>query len=118
MIIGTFKYDPEADIYDGHLRTLAMCVGLSVRPNADVSGTEPAYRIIADGSAAEVGAAWVRKQANGRKFLSVSIDDPVLPYPIYAALFMNEEGLVGTLVWNRPKSGTKIVPKAPAKAQI
>ena len=53
----------------------------------------------------ELGAAW-QKQAKGteRDYLSVKLDDPSFPAPIYATLVEveGEEGM--QLIWSRPNT--------------
>jgi uncharacterized protein (DUF736 family) len=50
----------------------------------------------------ELGAAWQKVSAEGRDYLSVKLDDPSFPAPIYATLIEveGEEGL--QLIWSRP----------------
>jgi uncharacterized protein (DUF736 family) len=61
----------------------------------------PQFRIFS--GAVELGAAW-QKTAQGteRDYLSVKLDDPSFPAPIYATLVEveGEEGL--QLIWSRP----------------
>jgi hypothetical protein len=59
----------------------------------------PDYRILA--GATEFGAAWKKTSNEGRDYLSVKLDDPSFPTPIYATLIEveGEEGL--SLIWSR-----------------
>jgi uncharacterized protein (DUF736 family) len=52
--------------------------------------------------ATEFGAAWKKTSKRDRDYLSVKLDDPSLPAPIYASLIEveGEEGL--QLIWSRP----------------
>jgi len=52
-----------------------------------------------------LGAAWPAKGSgeNGREYLSVKLDDPSFPEPIYAALFDDDED-GAQLAWNRLRS--------------
>lgn len=61
----------------------------------------PHFRIFA-GSSVELGAAWQKVSNEGRDYLSVKLDDPSFPAPIYATLIEveGEEGL--QLIWSRP----------------
>jgi uncharacterized protein (DUF736 family) len=36
-----------------------------------------------------------------RDYISVKIDDPSLPAPLYARLFAEEDGKTHTLIWTR-----------------
>ena len=108
MIIGNFNYDAKADTYEGVIRTLTLfSTQLHLRPIEKSGDKEPDYRIVAETSEGtiEVGAAWKRKSEKGQDFLSVSMDDPGLSYPLNAALFRSESGDSAVLVWNRKKPG-------------
>ena len=50
----------------------------------------------------QLGAAWQKVSNEGRDYLSVKLDDPSFPAPIYATLIEveGEEGL--QLIWSRP----------------
>src|SRR5258707_4406183 len=52
---------------------------------------------------AEIGAAWPKRSAEQRDYLSVKLDDPSFNAPIYANLFNDEEGEGYTLIWSRPQ---------------
>ena len=50
----------------------------------------------------ELGAAWQKRSEQDRDYLSVKIDDPSFPAPIYATL-TEVEGEDGyQLIWSRP----------------
>lgn len=50
----------------------------------------------------EFGAAWQKTSDEGRDYLSVKLDDPSFPAPIYANL-IEVEGTEGLqLIWSRP----------------
>ena len=51
---------------------------------------------------AEIGAAWPKRSAEHRDYLSVKLDDPSFNAPIYANLFDDEEGEGYSLIWSRP----------------
>ena len=46
-------------------------------------------------------AAWPKRSAEGRDYLSVKLDDPSFNAPIYANLFDDEDGEGYTLIWSR-----------------
>ena len=50
---------------------------------------------------AEIGAGWAKRSSEGRDYLSVKIDDPSLPAPLYARLFAEEDGKTHLLIWTR-----------------
>ena len=60
----------------------------------------PSHRIFV--GRAEVGAAWSKRSAEQRDYLSVKLDDPSFNAPIYANLFDDEGGEGFTLIWSRP----------------
>ena len=63
---------------------------------------DPLFRIFA-GANVELGAAWQkRSEQTGNDYLSVKLDDPSFPAPIYATLTQieGEEGY--QLIWSRP----------------
>ena len=50
----------------------------------------------------ELGAAWTRKaKETGREYLSVKLDDPSFPQPIYASLVEAETEGSYNLIWSR-----------------
>jgi uncharacterized protein (DUF736 family) len=50
----------------------------------------------------ELGAAWTRKaRETGREYLSVKLDDPSFPQPIYASLVEAEAEGSFNLIWSR-----------------
>jgi uncharacterized protein (DUF736 family) len=50
----------------------------------------------------ELGAAWQKVSAEGRDYLSVKLDDPSFPAPIYATLIEVEGEEALQLIWSRP----------------
>jgi uncharacterized protein (DUF736 family) len=105
MIIGNFLYDPEKDTYSGDITTLTLQRdNVSLRPNKKSGEREPDYRIVHEqgGASVEFGAAWKRESEKGRAFLSLVLDDPALPTPVNAALFLSDADATARLVWQRP----------------
>ena len=98
--IGTFIR--AGDIYTGTLLTLTLNVTVNIIPTERNSDQGPDYRIY--WGSVDCGAAWKRTSEAGRECLSVKIDDPAFPHPIYASLYPDDEepGLFN-LVWKRPK---------------
>jgi uncharacterized protein (DUF736 family) len=85
-----------------------------MRPNDKSSEKESDYRITQqrlDGTV-EFGAAWKRTGEGGREFLSIMLDDPSLPSPLNAVMFVADNGEGTRLVWQRPP---KKAPAAEAK---
>lgn len=97
--IGNFA--KAGDLYTGSILTLTLCVTVTLFPVERTSEKAPDYRI--QFGAAEVGAGWNRTTSDGREFISIKIDDPALPYPIYAGLYRGDDPDYLTLVWSRPE---------------
>jgi uncharacterized protein (DUF736 family) len=94
--IGSFT--PSADGFTGSIKTLTLNVKTAVlRPNEKSDDKAPDYRIFA--GATEFGAAWKKTSQQNREYLSVKLDDPSFPAPIYASLVEVEGG--HSLIWSR-----------------
>ena len=99
--IGSFK--KSGSEYAGEISTLTVqAKNVRIIPEAArANDTVPSHRVFL--GKAEVGAAWMRRSAESRDYLSIKLDDPSLPAPIYANLFENEGGEVYSLVWSRSR---------------
>ena len=64
----------------------------------------PDFRIFAGKT--EFGAAWKKTSRENRDYLSVKLDDPSFPAPIYASLVDAPEGSGDgySLIWSRSRS--------------
>ena len=103
---------PENEGFKGKLRTLSHKLRLELQPNDDKRGDgSPDFVVYADegGDMVEIGAAWQRQvQArganNGRRFLSITLDDPSFPAPLNVAAFQpDQDGLPWGITWTRPR---------------
>ena len=96
--IGTFLKSGDGS-YSGSIKTLSLNVKQAqLRPVAKESDNAPDFRIFANGT--EFGAAWTKTaRETNRDYLSVKLDDPSFPAPIYANLVDGEDGY--NLVWSR-----------------
>jgi len=65
------------------------------------SANAPGHRIFV--GRAEVGAAWSKRSAEQRDYLSVKLDDPSFNAPIYANLVQVAEGEGSALIWSRSR---------------
>ena len=54
---------------------------------------------VRDAVAAEIGAAWNRTSKGGNSYISVKLDDPSFPAPVYANLI--DRNGKPTLIWAR-----------------
>lgn len=102
--IGTFTF--ANDQFSGAIRTLHQTIKCRIVPVADKRNDEsPDYRVVA-GNGYELGAAWAKVSRNDRGYLSVSIDDPSLPAPIYARLLeSSDKPGEHELLWSRARRG-------------
>ena len=95
--IGNFT--KSGDRYTGAVRTLTLNVKAQIAPAEKENDKAPDYRVFA--GAIELGAAWRKTSSAGREYLSVKLDDPSLPAPIYASLVEAEGEGEFTLIWSR-----------------
>jgi uncharacterized protein (DUF736 family) len=117
MIIGTFVYDKETDSFSGDIATLHFqYFQVHIKPAGKNAEKGPDYRLIAGTPHGhiELGAGWKRTSDQGRDFISVSLDSPLLDAPLNVALFNAEKGTGAIMVWNRPRAEPKTA-KSPAK---
>jgi uncharacterized protein (DUF736 family) len=96
--IGTFTSNGNG--FTGTVRTRTL--NAKARFNRVENPTEkgPLFRIYA--GAVELGAAWQKTSGEGRDYLSVKLDDPSFPAPIYATLVEVEGESDMQLIWSRP----------------
>jgi len=96
--IGTFTSTENG--FTGSIRTLALNVKARIARVENPSDKGPQFRVYA--GSVELGAAWQKTSGEGRDYLSVKLDDPSFPAPIYATLaeVEGEDGL--QLIWSRP----------------
>ena len=96
--IGTFTRG-ENGIYTGEIRTLTLRVKASIRPVERDNDKAPDHRVSANG--VEFGACWTKAARDtGTEYLSVKLDDPSFPAPIYATLVQGDDGTM-KLIWSR-----------------
>ena len=97
-IIGTFT---AADYgYIGSIKTLTLNIKARFAAFEKDNDKAPDYRIFS--GVTEFGAAWKKTARDSdREYLSVKLDDPSFPAPIYASL-VKVDGAEGfTLIWSR-----------------
>jgi uncharacterized protein (DUF736 family) len=102
--IGTFAFANEQ--FSGTVRSLNLNIKARIVPVADKrSEDSPDYRVVT-GNGYELGVAWARVSRSNRGYLSVSLDDPSLPAPIYARL-IESSATPGEheLLWSRARRG-------------
>jgi uncharacterized protein (DUF736 family) len=97
--IGTFTSTETG--FTGSIRTLALNVKARIARVDNPSDKGPHFRIYAGN--VELGAAWQkRSNESDRDYLSVKLDDPSFPAPIYAKLTEVEDQEGYQLIWSRP----------------
>lgn len=99
--IGTFTRSNGS--YTGTVKTLSINAKTTVKPADKTNDRGPDYRILT-GSNVEFGAAWKKTSGDGREYLSVKLDDPSFPAPIYASLVEADEPNTYSLIWSRRNS--------------
>lgn len=96
--IGAFSRD-ESGTYTGTIRTLTLNVKATLRPVAKENEKAPDYRVQA--GAVEIGAGWLKEARDtGVEYLSLKLDDPSFPAPIFANLVQGDGG-EHKLIWSR-----------------
>jgi uncharacterized protein (DUF736 family) len=100
--IGTFTRN-ETGAFIGEIVTLSFqAKNVRLVPETNrANENAPSHRAFV--GRAEIGAAWPKRSAEHRDYLSVKLDDPSFTAPIYANLFNDEEGEGYTLIWSRPQ---------------
>ena len=100
-VIGTFSV--AKDGYAGTIRTLTLNakVQLVANERREADGA-PDFRIMV--GTAEIGAAWRRpRRGSDETYLSVRLDDPALPQPIFGALIEDTGNATARLIWRRDR---------------
>ncbi|MBM6595363.1 DUF736 domain-containing protein [Microvirga pudoricolor] len=95
--IGTFTKSDNGS-FNGAVKTLALNVKAKIVPADKANEQAPDYRIFAGNT--EFGAAWAKRSREGRDYLSVKLDDPSFPAPIFGSLVEGEDG-EHSLIWSR-----------------
>ena len=96
--IGTFTAADNG--YTGSVKTLTLNVKAKFVATEKENDKAPDFRIFA--GATEFGAAWKKTaRESDREYLSVKLDDPSFPAPIYASLVKGEGDDSFTLIWSR-----------------
>ena len=98
-IIGNFTKSSDDSSFVGTVKTVALNVKAKITPAEKDNDKAPDYRIYA--STTEFGAAWKKISNAGRDYLSVKLDDPSFPAPIFASLVAVEGKDDFALIWSR-----------------
>ena len=116
--IGSFTADKKGVM---HGRVYGLGIGstpVMFEPQTSKDGKQY-FRLIADPAkeAYEIGAAFP-KDKDGMAYHSVSIESPVLPAPINAALFLDKESGAYNLVWNRQEEDKELKAEATVNVNV
>ena len=96
--IGTFTASNNG--FTGSVKTLTLNVKAKFVATEAENDRAPNFRIVA--GTTEFGAAWKKTaKESDREYLSVKLDDPSFPAPIYASLVKGEGDDSYTLIWSR-----------------
>ncbi len=95
--IGNFRRDASGEIA-GTIKTLTLNAKTVFRPADKDNEKAPDYRLFA--GPVEIGAAWKKTSREDREYLSVKLDDPSFPAPVYTSLVQGE-GDEHRLLWSR-----------------
>jgi len=96
--IGTFTQAANCS-FTGTIKTLTLNAKATLRPIDKESDKAPDYRL-AVGSV-ECGAGWKKTSREGREYISVKLDDPSFPAPIYATMSETDSAGEYALIWSR-----------------
>ncbi|GAN80363.1 DUF736 domain-containing protein [Acidocella aminolytica] len=94
-IIGTFTRDEHG--FNGTIKTLTLNVKAQIKKVEVSSEKAPDYRITA--GSVELGAGWTKTSKEGREYISLKLDDPSFPAPVFANLVEQDSGF--GLIWTR-----------------
>ena len=95
--IGNFTQAANGS-FTGTIKTLTLNAKATLRPVDKESEKAPDYRL-AVGSV-ECGAGWKKTSRENRDYISVKLDDPAFPAPIYATLSETETAGEYALIWS------------------
>ncbi|MBB4368255.1 uncharacterized protein (DUF736 family) [Bradyrhizobium sp. cir1] len=96
--IGNFTASDNG--YIGSIKTLTLNIKARFAASEKDNEKAPDYRIFA--GMIEFGAAWKKTaRETDREYLSVKLDDPTFPAPIYASLVKVEGDEGFALIWSR-----------------
>lgn len=96
--IGTFTASDNG--YTGMIKTVTLSIKAKFVASGKDNDKAPDYRIFA--GATEFGAAWKKTARDSdREYLSVKLDDPSFPAPVYASLVRVDGEEDYNLIWSR-----------------
>jgi uncharacterized protein (DUF736 family) len=105
MIIGKFSH--EVTKFVGQIKTLGFETDAVIQQATKHSEKAPDFRIV-DKAGFDIGVAYDEISERQNRYLSVQLDSPTFPKPVYCALVQTTNGW--ELKWQRqkPKPETKV----------
>ena len=97
-IIGTFT-KADNGTFSGTIATLTLKAKSTIRPVDKESDKAPDHRLAV--GTIECGAGWTKTSREGRGYLSIKLDDPTFPAPLYATLVETDTVGEYALIWSR-----------------
>ena len=85
--------------YSGSVKTLTLYVKARITPVDKANDRPPTSASTRCAARSSSGPRGEKPPNEGREYLSVKLDDPSFPAPIYASLVEVEDGL--SLIWSR-----------------
>lgn len=98
MNLGTFT-KTDNGTFTGTITSLTLKAKTTFRPIEKEGEKAPDYRVTV--GTVECGAGWKKTSRQERDYISVKLDDPTFPAPIYATLSETETPGEYALIWSR-----------------
>jgi uncharacterized protein (DUF736 family) len=98
--IGTFKREGER--YTGTVNILKYSGAATIEPIAQKNSEDsPDFQFLGGRNRAEIGGAWKERSERGNDYLSVRLDEPSFPAPVFCRLVQFEGEETYRLIWSR-----------------
>jgi len=104
------KFTPASGGYIGSIQSLGLDLAeVTISPVLAKQGNGPDFVILGRNveDEFELGAAWARTSKEGKPYLSIKLDGPMLAAPINCALIEQHHGSHG-LIWTRDSGKTEV----------